>query len=244
MNHTINYPELRITIILFGALAFFYIYYYTAHSEWIKNRVKSLNTRNDLAYFLLKKTIGFLMLGVVPGLLYFLLLKPEISFISYFDGDWASIPIIIFILVCIIILMTYINQKSNPHRSSLQMKIREWNAPLFAINAFGGIIYLLAYEFLFRGILLFECNSSFGFWPAVAINVTIYSAIHMINSKGEAIGALLFGTVACYFALRQGTILIPVFMHIALSLSSDYFSIKINQELKFVKSEIRKTSGL
>ena len=58
----------------------------------------------------------------------------------------------------------------------------------------------------------------------------------MINSKEEAIGALIFGTIACYFTLQQGTILIPLMMHIALSLSSDYFSIRLNKDLKFVKS--------
>lgn len=244
MNNTINFPELRITIILFGALAFFYIYYYSAHSAWIKTRFKNPNSQNEITYFLVRKITGFLVLGLVPGLLYFLFLKPEYSFASYFDGPFGSSSIIILILAGIIILMTYINQKSNPDRSSLQMKIKEWNASIFSIDAFGWILYLLAYEFLFRGILLFECNNSFGFWPAIAINVTIYSAIHMINSKGEAIGALIFGTVASYFALQQGTILIPVIMHIALSLSSDYFSIKINKELKFVKSETRKSAFL
>ena len=244
MNQTMDFPELRITIILFGTLIFFYVYYYTAHSSWIKNRFNRLNTRNELTYFLVRKCTGFLILGVVPGLLYFLFLKPEISFIGYFDGPFASSSAIILILVFVILLMTFLNQKSNPTRSSLQMKITEWNASFFAINAFGWILYLLAYEFLFRGILLFECNNSFGFWPAIAINVTIYSAIHMINSKAEAIGALLFGTIACYFALRQGTILIPVIMHIALSLSSDYFSIKINKDLKFVKKETRKSYHL
>jgi len=95
---------------------------------------------------------------------------------------------------------------------------------------------LLAYEFLFRGILLFECYESFGFWPAVAINVTIYSAIHMVNGKDQAIGALFFGGIACYLTLTRGTVLIPLFMHITLSVFSDYFSIKMNPDIGFIKS--------
>ena len=115
------------------------------------------------------------------------------------------------------------------------MKIKEWNKVLFGINAAGWILYLCGYEFLFRGILLFECNNSFGFWPAIAINVVVYSAVHMINGKDEAIGALIFGAIACYFTLTLGTILIAVIMHVALSLSSDYFSIRLNKELSFRK---------
>ncbi len=237
MNYPANFSDLKIAFVLLGTLIFFYLYYYFAYSEYLKNRfTKDQKTRNELKLFLSRKILGFAVLGVVPGILYFLFLKPKISPGDFFTGEFPSSLYIILILVGIILLLTYINQKSDPRRNSLQMKITEWTPSLFGINAFGWIIYLFAYEFLFRGILLFECFNSFGFWPAIAVNVVIYSAIHMVNSKSEAIGALIFGTVACYFTLQQGTILIPVMMHIALSLSSDYFSIRINKDLKFVKS--------
>jgi membrane protease YdiL (CAAX protease family) len=85
--------------------------------------------------------------------------------------------------------------------------------------------------------LLFECYSSFGFWPAVAINITLNSAIHMVNGKDQTFGAIIFSGVACYFAISRETILIPIVMHILLSLSSDYFSIIYNKQLRF--SEIK-----
>jgi membrane protease YdiL (CAAX protease family) len=88
---------------------------------------------------------------------------------------------------------------------------------------------------LFRGILLFECYTNFGFWPAVAINVTIYSAIHMVKGKDQTIGALIFGGIACYLTLIQGSILIPIIMHVSLSIFSDYFSIRYNEDLSFIK---------
>ncbi|MBN2634842.1 MAG: CPBP family intramembrane metalloprotease [Prolixibacteraceae bacterium] len=236
MESQINYAELKISLVVFGTLVFFYLYYYFAHSEYIKSRFNSKSiVYYELKLFIFRKVFGFLVLGIIPGLLYFMILHPTVSPVVFFKGNSPSGFFVTLILVCIIALLTFINQKSNPQRNSLQMKIKEWNISLFGINAFGWIIYLLAYEFLFRGILLFECYVNFGFWPAIAINVVIYSAIHMINSKEEAIGALLFGTIASYFALQQGTILIPVIMHIALSLSSDYFSIKINKDLKFIK---------
>jgi hypothetical protein len=58
----------------------------------------------------------------------------------------------------------------------------------------------------------------------------------MVNGKDQAIGALLFGGIACYFTLSTGTVLIPLFMHIALSGFSDYFSIKMNPDIGFIKS--------
>jgi membrane protease YdiL (CAAX protease family) len=245
MNQPLNFSDLKITVVLFTTLIFFYLYHYTANSEFLKNKFKKDNTNEyEIKLFLSKKILGFLILGVVPGILYFLFLEPEFSFAELFSAQFFPSLKIILILTCIIILIVFTNQKFNPGRNSLQLNITEWNPLLFGINAFGWIIYLMAYEFLFRGILLFACYDSFGFWPAIAVNVVIYSTIHMINSKEEAIGALIFGAIACYFTLQLGTILIPGFMHIALSLSSDYFSIRLNKNLKFVKSETIKTSIL
>jgi membrane protease YdiL (CAAX protease family) len=135
----------------------------------------------------------------------------------------------------VITTILFFNQKANGHNNSLQINLSEWNILLFSINSIGWIFYLIGYEFLFRGILLFECYNSFGFWPAIAINVAIYSAIHMVNGKDQAIGSLIFGAIACYLTLSQGSILIPLIMHISLSIMSDYFSIRYNVSLSFIK---------
>ena len=138
-------------------------------------------------------------------------------------------------LAFIIAIVLFVNQKANNQNNSLQINLLDHNILLFLINAIGWIIYLIGYEFLFRGILLFECYNSFAFWPAAAINVAIYSAIHMVNGKVQAIGALIFGGIACYLTLSMGSILIPIIMHISLSILSDYFSIKYNASLNFIK---------
>ena len=176
-----------------------------------------------------------LFLGVVPGLFYFFFLNQDFSKFGFSFDQINSNYQIIFLLILIIAATLFVNQKVNRQNNSLQIELTEWNFSLFLINTFGWIIYLAGYEFLFRGILLFECYSSFGFWPAIAINIAIYSAIHMVNGKEQTIGALIFGGIACYLTLTKGTILIPIFMHISLSVFSDYFSIIYNQNLNFVK---------
>ena len=142
---------------------------------------------------------------------------------------------LILILAGIIIFILLVSHRSDRSKNSLQISVKEWNVLSFSFNVLGWLIYLVGYEFLFRGILLSECNRSFGFWPAIAVNIAIYSAIHMVNGKEQAIGSLVFGTIACYFTLTKGTLLIPIFMHISLSTFSDYFSIRFNNELSFKK---------
>jgi hypothetical protein len=57
----------------------------------------------------------------------------------------------------------------------------------------------------------------------------------MVNGKEQTIGALIFGGIACYLTLNRATILIPIIMHVSLSVFSDYFSIRFNDKLSFAK---------
>ncbi len=222
--------------IIILCLLFFYAYYYLAHADFLKNFIakKSSQQQQKLLLFSVRKITGFIFLGVLPGVLYYVFVNPEFLQFGISVKAMKENISLLLILFVIIVTILFVVQSANPERSSLQIDLKEWSLSLFLLNSLGWIIYLAGYEFLFRGILLFECNQSFGFWPAIAINVAIYSAIHMVNGKDQAIGALIFGTLACYFTLTRGTILIPFFMHVSLSVMSDFFSIKLNRNLCFV----------
>jgi membrane protease YdiL (CAAX protease family) len=237
MNPLQNNSEIFSSIIILSSVVFFYFYYYFTTSGVPERICENLNQKlqKKVAIFLTKKSLGFLILGFIPGLIYYFFLNRNlINFGFSFDHFLRNIQIIL-LLMLIIAAILFINQKVNRQNNSLQIELTNWNIQLFLINVFGWIIYLIGYEFLFRGILLFECYNSFGFWPAIAINIAIYSAIHMVNGKAQTIGALIFGGIACYLTITRGTILIPIFMHISLSVFSDYFSIRYNNNLSFVK---------
>ena len=237
MSQFLNTPGFPVFVVILSTVIFFYFYYYFTTSGLpekfcinIKNRAKK-----EVAIFLIKKLSGFLILGIIPGLLYYFLLNQDFAKFGLSLNHFKNNSQIIFLLVLIIAIVLFINQKINRQNNSLQIKISEWSFLLFLINASGWILYLIGYEFLFRGILLFECYSSFGFWPSLAINVAIYSAIHMVNGKDQTIGSLIFGTIASYLTLSNGTILIPIIMHVSLSVLSDFFSISLNKNISFVK---------
>lgn len=237
MNPELNISGLTSSIVILATVIFYYVYYYFATSRLPEKFCASINqpAQKLVALFMLKKFSGFLILGLIPGVLYYFLLNPDLGKFGFSMKHFNSNILVIFSLAFIIAIVLFVNQKANKQNNSLQINLSEWNILLFLINAIGWIFYLIGYEFLFRGILLFECYSSFGFWPAVAINVAIYSAIHMVNGKDQAIGALIFGGITCYLALSMGSILIPIMMHISLSIISDYFSIKYNTSLSFIK---------
>jgi membrane protease YdiL (CAAX protease family) len=232
--------ELRPAFFIIGTLVVFYAYYYFAHSSLPEKAIqkKAGKMVRETGLFFIRKFSGFLILGVIPAFFYFAILNASGEKFGLTPEHFFSNFYIIAGMALLIASVLYFNYKSNRNKNTLQMNLSEWNLPLFLFNALGWSIYLFAYEFLFRGILLFECYESFGFWPALAINVTLYSAIHMVNGKDQAIGALIFGSIASYFAITRGTLIIPIAMHVSLSILSDYFSIRLNPNLRFVKHNI------
>lgn len=238
MNFQLN-SENRVSVVILGVILFYYLYYYLAHSGFLyrlAERKYKQNLQNELFRYFMQKLAGFIFLGVIPGFIYYFFAEHSLVKFGFSLFMLKSNIGIILLLTSIIVLVLFFTQKANPQRSSLQIDLKEWTPNLFLFNVLGWILYLVGYEFLFRGILLSECFAVFGFWPAIAVNVVIYSAIHMVNGKDQAIGALVFGTIACYFVLVRGTLLIPVLMHISLSVFSDYFSIRFNPRIRFVKS--------
>ena len=239
MNLLVITPGFTISALILTTVIFYYIYFYFTTSRLPEKfcNVIVRPAQKLIALFLLKKFSGFLSLGIFPGVIYYFFVNQDFRKFGFSIDHISNNFPVIGSLVLVIATILFFNQKTNKQNNSLQINLSEWNTLLFLINASGWIIYLIGYEFLLRGILLFECYSSFGFWPAIAINVAFYSAIHMVNGKGQTIGAIIFGGIACYLTLSRGTVLIPIIMHVSLSIFSDYFSIRYNGNLSFIKQK-------
>jgi membrane protease YdiL (CAAX protease family) len=239
MNELINESGFTISVVILSTVIIYYIYFYFVNSNLPKKLCAGIlqPTKKEIVLFLIIKCSGFMILGLIPGIIYYFFLDKNFGKFGLSVNHLNNSLFLILSLITVIAVVLFINQKTNKQHNSLQINISEWNVWFFLINATGWIIYLVGYEFLFRGILLFECYSNFGFLPAIAINVAIYSAIHLVNGKFQTFGAFIFGCIASFLTLRIGTLSIPILMHVSLSLFSDYFSIRYNESLSFVRQK-------
>ena len=114
-------------------------------------------------------------------------------------------------------------EKEVPFRTYLKIK-----------NALGWAAYLFGYEILFRGILLFPLVAEFGVWPAIAVNIALYSSTHIPKGLDETIGAIPLGIVLCVLTLLTGTIWIAFFVHLAMALTNSFTALKHHPEMKSV----------
>ena len=189
----------------------------------------------NAGFYMFRKLSGFIFMGVIPGLFYLKWIDPGFSGFGLTYSAFKENFLIIMAISALIIFLVYlISRYYGPAPGKPQINAQNWSPRLFLLSSSGWVLYLTGYEFLFRGFLLITCYNAFGIWVAIAINLVIYSAVHMVNGTGEALGALVFGLVVCLFFIYRETIIIPVVMHIVLAVSADYFAIKFNPGLKFV----------
>jgi len=79
------------------------------------------------------------------------------------------------------------------------------------------IVFLISYEFFFRGVLLFFFIENNGLILAIIISTSLYVLIHIFDTKAEILGAIPFGIVLCLFSYFTNNIWAAFIIHGTLS---------------------------
>lgn len=227
---------------VFAGMGGFYLYFYPAHAKWAE-RIGRKAANDDpalLIRFLSKKIWGLIAMGILPAAAWILLLnKPLRSFGLTLDAVLKYWPWLLLTIAVPVLLNAFLARNPKIHKMYPQLRINSWTPGLFMLNALGWVFYLLGYEYLFRGILLFGVYEDWGFWGAIATNTAIYSLAHFNKGPGETLGAIPFGVLLCLITLSTGTIWFALLAHLSLALSNDYFSIRYNPDMKFINRKER-----
>ena len=190
-------------------------------------------------FILFTKYWGFVWMGVIPALVCLVFLK-DYSFGDYgikWDSSTALTSLYWTLGLCALVTVINFFNARKPKSQSMypQIRAKVWNKKLLMKYFTGWFFYLLGYEFMFRGILLFPLVDTLGFWPAIAINTALYSATHIPKGLDETIGAAFLGVVLCFLTLQTHTIWIALFVHVALAWTNSYFALYHNKEVKWEK---------
>jgi len=195
--------------------------------------------RASVVHITFNRMFGFLMLGIVPAL-------ACLAFLSGFtltdNGLGYKTGSLLFTVGWIaglsvpVVLTGYLNASKPANLANYpQIRARVWTTRTLLVNAAGWALYLLAYEFLFRGVLLFPLAASLGAWPAVAVNVALYSATHIPKGLNEAAGAIVLGLLLCLLTLASGSIWIAFFVHLAMAWTNSFASLKFHPDMQILK---------
>jgi membrane protease YdiL (CAAX protease family) len=184
---------------------------------------------------ILQRVTGFLLFGILPAVL--ILINTEKGLFDYgLNLKKLSTSLIwIGILTPVILGFSWLASRSKKNLAQYpQIRENEWNISLLFLSSLSWIIYLIGYEFMFRGFLLFNCHNAYGILAAVIINTVIYSLVHFHKGLGETIGAIPLGVILSLLTLKTGSIMIALVVHILMALSNEWFSIGFNPEIKVI----------
>lgn len=215
------------------------IYWFLAISPRRKEKLEKQYDKEEASIRLVQfqKYTGALFLGVIPLMICLLVLPYSLA---DYGLSFKNTGISMLWICGLSALIFPINMSAGKRPANLEvypnMRVRAWTPRLILLNSLSTMSYLFAYELLFRGLLLFTCVEVLGVWPAIAVNIALYSAVHLPKGAAETIGALPFGLLICYITLSTGTIWVAVVVHWVLSLTNDYFAVHYHPDMHFKKA--------
>jgi membrane protease YdiL (CAAX protease family) len=193
----------------------------------------SLHPDNMLSV-ILQRTSAVFIFGLIPIILLVFVFRYNPSAYGFAMKNSLVTLIVVLITAIAVLLISWFTSRSKENLATYpQIREKEWNISLLILSALSWIAYLLAYEFMYRGFLLFACYHAFGTWPAIIINTCLYSLTHLVKNKREGIGAFFIGIILCMLVLYIGSLWVAFYIHIIMALSNEWFSLRIHSEMHF-----------
>lgn len=204
---------INLTQIYYLIAASFIIYFIISYAYKIlkiQNVEEALLTSRGLLLINLKHILGILLFGLI-----FYLITPEYRFlINSFEIPKLNILLLLLGVVFISALLAFTLVKKNlKNKAEISQYSHNQGWIFFIIR----IVFLISYEFFFRGVLLFFFIENNGLILAIIISTSLYVLIHIFDSKAEILGAIPFGIVLCLFSYFTNNIWAAFIIHGTLS---------------------------
>lgn len=176
---------------------------------------------------------GFFFLGLLSYAvaLYWLGYTPAELGIDFTLGALSK-KILLFALFGLTGLMLWIGPKKQNLWQSPKIRAKHWSWTLVVLNTLSWIIFLFAYEFFFRGFLLFPCIKQLGLFWAVVINVVLYTLAHADQGRAMIIGAAIFATLLSLVSFYTEGFYTAFLIHVINACANEWISLYHHPEMR------------
>ena len=236
MVYSSGNPGLTIALLALAILAVGFTGYHVIGSYMMHrmNQASLFNGYSEYIAHLFRRLLGFLLMGLLPLAVFTLGLElaPSDYGINLQHIQKSGIWIAIFVPP-IILLNYYVAGKPSNLRQYPQIRLLHWRQMDLLVNFITWTIYLLGYEMLFRGFLLFALYDAFGAPLAITLNVILYALAHIPKGVKEMAGSVPFGIILCLITLSTGSFLAAFVIHAMMALSNEFFAITFHPDMKF-----------
>lgn len=230
---------LRFSIAILWSLLGFASYYFLSKKNSLAGRFESACRHLDRQgnQVLLQRVLGFIFLGVFSVLIIIFLpdKKPEefgLSFNFSAPPPWWAL-----LLIPLVLILGYLTA-SRPDilKHYPQIRAKKWTPFMLMISGIFWVLFLIGYEFLFRGFVLFASLDLMDPVPAIFLNTALYAFAHFYKSPNEILGTIPAGIIFCYLTLVTGNIWSAVILHSIMALSNEWFSLMAHPDMSYTRA--------
>jgi membrane protease YdiL (CAAX protease family) len=226
-------PKALEPVLVLGLVTVAYVvYHYLGSPDVLRRFVGGTGDDAQARSVYASRVAGFVVLGpVCAGVAMLCLPTPLVELgVGLTDPVLALGEVVgLMILLAPILYLGARNPRQWKHYPPVRRS--RWGRGDLLANAASWALYLLAYEFFFRGLLLFTLVDWVGVWPAIAITTALYVYAHLPKFGGETAGTIPMGVVFALMALSTGGFWAPFVAHVLIAVVSDYFNCRHNPEI-------------
>lgn len=212
-----------VSVMLFQTIAYYFtsrLFFRSNISHLIQN--ESLSTIGEILYWIIGDLFCFL---VFPWLIIKFIFNEKIALYGLlpvkFYFNWKIYSGIIIVIFLGSWFVTSMESISFTYPIFFESK-NKWG--LFFVFEALLLLYIFAWEFFWRGFMLFGLESKFG-WYAVFIQTIPFVILHNGKPAIETFSSILGGILLGIIALKSRTFLYGVALHFSLMFSIDLFSV-------------------
>lgn len=215
-------------ILLLSAPVLLTIYWYYGNAGFLTKVLPVLNTikHGDIVAHMLQFVSFFILMLIVPVVLVKSVFKESLTKFGFGFGDkkfgliliGVTIPLVVVPLIYIAAGMPDIQQEY-----PLSKQLFDYPNWIIWYEMSYVIFYYIAWEFFFRGFLLFGFKDRFGAFNAILIQTISSCLIHIGKPDGETLGSILIGILFGIIALRTRSFWYVFILHAAIGVLTDLF---------------------
>jgi membrane protease YdiL (CAAX protease family) len=222
--------ELNTYLILLSAPLLLTLYYYYGSAESILNYFPGIreSPEGELYAHLTQFFSFFILTMAIPVIFIRLRIKQPLSGFGLVLGDLKfGLKLILIVLPLLVLPFIYIASGMAEVRAEYPLAkiLHQRHDLIFWYEAGYVLFYYIAWEFFFRGFLLFGLKSRFGAMNAVLIQTISSCLIHLGKPDGEILGSIVIGIIFGALALRTRSIWYVFILHAAIGVLTDLFII-------------------
>ncbi|MBS4033695.1 MAG: CPBP family intramembrane metalloprotease [Ignavibacterium sp.] len=219
---TIRSGEIKPGIILLASALIITLHRYFGSVEFAVQNYSEITSFYSAIFMF---STAFLMLGVIPFLMIKILFRDSLSEYGLSIGDYKSgftFIVWLFPLITILLLYPSSNMQEMINYYPFDKQAGDSIFAFLRFELFRLVFFYSAWEFFFRGFMLFGLRKYVGDWLAICIQTIPSCLWHIGMPTGEIFASIIGGILFGVMALKTNSILYPMILHFLIGATLDF----------------------